>query len=62
MQALIDIGARILSGMGVKPPGIYGEIARSLKDEGFLTDDESELVAKIIGFRNIFRSEKNSSF
>jgi len=53
IQALIDIGTRVLSEMGVKPPSIYREIARSLKDEGFLTDDESELMAKIIGFRNI---------
>ena len=53
IQALIDIGTRVLSEMGVKPPSIYREIAKSLKDEEFLTDDESELMAKIIGFRNI---------
>ncbi len=53
IQALIDIGTRVLSEMGIKPPSVYREIARSLKDRKFITDEESELMTKIIGFRNI---------
>lgn len=53
IQSLIDIGARVLSELGIKPPSIYREIAEHLKDKKFLNASESTLMARIIGFRNI---------
>lgn len=52
-QALLDIGSRVLSEMGEKPPAIYGEVAIRLGDVGILSREESDLMVKIIGFRNI---------
>ncbi|MHA1615711.1 MAG: type VII toxin-antitoxin system HepT family RNase toxin [Candidatus Njordarchaeales archaeon] len=53
IQALIDIGARVLSESGVKPPSIYKEIAEDLAEKEFLSPDEAKLLSKIIGFRNV---------
>ena len=53
IQALVDIGARVLSEMGRKPPSIYREVAVELKNINVLSSDESNLMIKIIGFRNI---------
>ena len=57
IQALIDIGAHIISELGEKPPSIYREIAEVLGKRKILSREESEKMAKIIGFRNILVHE-----
>ncbi|MHA1664506.1 MAG: type VII toxin-antitoxin system HepT family RNase toxin [Candidatus Njordarchaeales archaeon] len=53
IQALIDIGTRVISELGERPPDIYREVAFRLASNNFLKKDEAILLAKIIGFRNI---------
>lgn len=40
IQALIDMGARILSKLGEKPPSSYGMIGEELLSEGIITKED----------------------
>ena len=53
IQALIDMGERVISELGEKPPTVYREVAQILKNLGILNGGESDLMVKIIGFRNV---------
>ncbi len=53
IQALIDMGLRLLAEMGRKPPQQYSDIGKMLKDDGIFTVDDSTLFRKMVGFRNI---------
>ncbi len=53
IQSLLDIGARVISECGLKPPTIYRDIPIFLHENDFLNNHERDLMIKIIGFRNI---------
>ena len=53
IQALIDMGTRLLSQLGFKPPAAYGEIPEKLHSIGVLESNEMEEFRKMVGFRNI---------
>lgn len=53
IQSLIDMSAHLLSELGEKPPATYGELAENLSKQQVISNSESKLAKKLIGFRNI---------
>ena len=53
IQSLIEGSARLLSELGEKPPATYGELPENLSKNKVLSNSESLLAKKVIGFRNI---------
>jgi len=52
-QAILDMGYRLLSLLGEKPPSSYSEAAGMLEGCGALSREEAALLRKIAGFRNV---------
>ncbi len=52
-QALIDMGAHLASETGEGVPSSYSEVPGLLQRLGVLSDEESALFRRIVGFRNV---------
>ena len=53
VQLCVDIGAHIISGMNVPPPGTMGQTFDILAESGTLTMELAHNLKKAVGFRNI---------
>ena len=53
IQALIDMGFRIISELGQSPPTRYRDLPSILKEINILKEDLALKLEKMIGFRNI---------
>lgn len=57
IQNCIDIAAHIISDEGLGVPGSTNEMFYLLEDNGFLSRDLAEKMAKAVGFRNLMVHE-----
>jgi uncharacterized protein YutE (UPF0331/DUF86 family) len=53
LQALLDLGAMVISAMGGPRPTSYSEIGRILKDAGAIGGEEAETLRSMAGLRNL---------
>ena len=53
IQAMIDLGSRVVVELGYKIPSTYSELPLILKELNAIDDSEVALMRRIIGFRNI---------
>ena len=53
VQLSVDIGAHLIVGMDVPPPGAMGETFDLLAKEGVLNGELANALKKSVGFRNI---------
>lgn len=53
VQISVDIGAHLITGMNVPPPGTMGQTFDILAMEGFLNNEVATNLKKAVGFRNI---------
>lgn len=53
VQLSVDIGAHLIAGMDVPPPGAMGETFDLLAQEGVLNGELANALKKSVGFRNI---------
>jgi uncharacterized protein YutE (UPF0331/DUF86 family) len=53
VQISVDIGAHLITGMNVPPPGTMGQTFDILAKEGFLNNEVATNLKKAVGFRNI---------
>lgn len=57
IQACIDIGNHIVSSENMGAPADYGEIFVLLAEKGVISDEQSEKLVRMAGFRNILIHE-----
>lgn len=53
VQISVDIGAHLIAGMEVPPPGSMGQTFDILAQEGVLNNELAGSLKKAVGFRNI---------
>ncbi|MCX7192386.1 MAG: DUF86 domain-containing protein [Proteobacteria bacterium] len=53
VQISVDIGAHLISGMEVQPPGTMGQTFDLLAQEGVINEKLASSLKKAVGFRNI---------
>ena len=53
VQISVDIGAHLIAGMEVPPPGTMGQTFDLLAQEGVLKNELAGSLKKAVGFRNI---------
>ncbi len=53
VQICVDIGAHIIAGLEIPPPGTMGETFDLLAQEGVLSKELAINLKKAVGFRNI---------
>ena len=53
VQISVDIGAHLIAGMEVPPPGTMGQTFDLLAQEGVLNNELASSLKKVVGFRNI---------
>ena len=53
VQLSVDIGAHVIAGMDVPPPGTMGQTFDLLAQEGVLSSELANGLKKSVGFRNI---------
>ncbi len=53
VQICVDIGAHIIAGLEIPPPGTMGETFDLLAQEGVLSKELATNLKKAVGFRNI---------
>jgi len=53
VQLSVDIGAHIIAGLDVPPPGTMGQTFDLLADQGVLGTELASRLKKAVGFRNI---------
>ena len=53
VQLSVDIGAHLIAGMAVPPPGTMGQTFDLLAQEGVLGNELANRLKKSVGFRNI---------
>ena len=53
VQISVDIGAHLIAGMNVPPPGAMGQTFDLLAQEGVLSSELANGLKKSVGFRNI---------
>jgi uncharacterized protein YutE (UPF0331/DUF86 family) len=53
VQISVDIGAHLISGMEVPPPGTMGQTFDLLAQEGVINEKLASSLKKAVGFRNI---------
>ncbi len=53
VQISVDIGAHLIAGMNVPPPGTMGQTFDLLVQEGLLSNEIAANLKKAVGFRNI---------
>ncbi len=53
IEALIDIGNHIIADENLGKVQTYRDVAKILRDNGYIDDETSQVFIKIIGFRNI---------
>ena len=53
VQIAVDIGAHLISGMDVPPPGTMGQTFELLEQQGVLSPELASSLKKSVGFRNI---------
>ena len=53
VQLSVDIGAHLIAGMNVPPPGAMGQTFDLLAQEGVLSSELANGLKKSVGFRNI---------
>ena len=53
MQLSVDIGAHLIAGMEVPPPGTMGQTFDVLAQQGVISSDLAAHLKKSVGFRNI---------
>lgn len=53
VQISVDIGAHLIAGMEVPPPGTMGQTFDLLAQEGVLKNELAGCLKKAVGFRNI---------
>jgi len=53
VQISVDIGAHLIAGMNVPPPGTMGQTFDLLAQEGVLSSELANALKKSVGFRNV---------
>jgi uncharacterized protein YutE (UPF0331/DUF86 family) len=53
VQISVDIGAHLIAGMNVPPPGTMGQTFDLLQQENLLSNEIATNLKKAVGFRNI---------
>ncbi len=53
VQISVDIGAHLIAGMNVPPPGTMGQTFDLLAQEGVLSSELANGLKKSVGFRNV---------
>ncbi len=53
VQISVDVGAHLISGMEVPPPGTMGQTFDLLAQEGVINEKLASSLKKAVGFRNI---------
>lgn len=53
VQICVDIGAHLIAGLEIPPPGTMGETFDLLAQEGILSKELATNLKKAVGFRNI---------
>ena len=53
VQISVDIGAHLIAGLNVPPPGTMGQTFDLLAQEGVLSSELANALKKSVGFRNV---------